>query len=133
MAQKVANPAGGAKAPRVSASAGSSEKRSGSSSHASSYSKRMVSVPRTRLLLASPIGRVRPSRSICTSKSAIVGRSGWPPEMDVLGQAGAGQRLPDAVVADVGDLSKTIEETEIGRASCRERVGPYGEISVVRA
>src|SRR3546814_1349824 len=70
----------------------------------------MVSVPRTRLLLASPIGRVRPSRSICTSKSAIVGRSGWPPEMDVLGQAGAGQRLPDAVVADVGDLSQTIEE-----------------------
>jgi hypothetical protein len=52
------------KEPRVNASAGSSEKRSGSLSHAPSYSKRMVSVPRTRLHLASPSGRVRPFRSI---------------------------------------------------------------------
>jgi hypothetical protein len=43
MEPKVASPAGGAKEPRVNASAGSSEKRSLSSSHAPSYSKRIVS------------------------------------------------------------------------------------------
>src|SRR6185437_3782414 len=109
---KIASPAGGAKAPRVKASAGSSEKRSGSSSHVPSYSKRIASVPRARLLLASPIGRVRPSRSICTSKSVIAGRSGWPLEMHVLGQIGGGQRLSDGVVADVGKLAETVEQAE---------------------
>ena len=51
MEPKVNSPAGGAKAPRVRARAGSNENRSGSASHAPSYSKRMVSVPRTRLRL----------------------------------------------------------------------------------
>lgn len=32
--------------------------------------------------------------------------------MDVLGQIGAGQRLPDAVVADVGDSAQAVEEAE---------------------
>lgn len=40
-------------------------------SHARSYSKRMVSGLRARLLLASPKRRVRPPRSIYTSKSAV--------------------------------------------------------------
>lgn len=71
MEPKVASPAGGAKAPRVRARAGSRENRSESSSHARSYSKRMVSGLRARLLLASPKRRVRPPRSIYTSKSAV--------------------------------------------------------------
>ena len=87
MDPKVASPTGGANAPRVSARAGSSEKRSGSPSHVASYSKRMISPPRVRLLLASPIRLVRPRRSIRTSKSPI---SRPPLEVDVLWQIGPG-------------------------------------------
>jgi len=32
--------------------------------------------------------------------------------MNVLGQIGSGQRLSDAVVADVGDLAQPFEQTE---------------------
>src|ERR1700733_1878231 len=32
--------------------------------------------------------------------------------MDMLGQFGAGQRLSDAIVADVGDLAQTVEPAE---------------------
>ena len=32
--------------------------------------------------------------------------------MDVLGQIGAGKCLPDAVVADVGDLTQAVEQAE---------------------
>lgn len=71
MDPKVDSPAGGAKAPRVSASAGSSEKRPGVRSHASSYSNRIVSIPRTRLLLATLTDRVWPFRSICTAEFFI--------------------------------------------------------------
>src|SRR3546814_18594513 len=72
----------------------------------------MVSVPRTRLLLANPTGCMRPSRSIFTSKSAIAGRSRRPLELDMFGQFGAGQRLSDRVVADIGDLAQTVEQAE---------------------
>ena len=58
------------------------------------------------------MARVRPSRSICTSKSAIARRSRCPLEVDVLGQVGAGQGLPDRVVADIGDLAQTVEQAE---------------------
>lgn len=58
MEPKVASPAGGVNVPRVRARAGSRENRSWSSSHLPSYSKRMVSAPRTRLLRTSPTGRV---------------------------------------------------------------------------
>src|SRR3546814_6022494 len=70
----------------------------------------MVSVPRTRLLRASPIGRVRPSRSIWTSKSAIARGFRRPLEVNVLGQLCAGQRLTDSVVTDVGDLAQRSAE-----------------------
>src|SRR3546814_17308234 len=72
----------------------------------------MVSVPRTRLLRASPIGRVRPSRSIWTSKSAIARGFRRPLEVNVLGQLCAGQRLTDSVVTDVGDLAQTFQQAE---------------------
>ena len=72
----------------------------------------MISAPRTRLLLANPTGRVRPFRSIWTSKSVIARRSCWPLEVNSLGQIGAGQRLPDWVIADVGDLTQTVKQPE---------------------
>ena len=39
-------------------------------------------------------------------------RSRCPLEVDVLGQVGAGQGLPDRVVADIGDLAQTVEQAE---------------------
>src|SRR3546814_9287809 len=72
----------------------------------------MVSVPRTRLLRASPIGRGRPSRSIWTSKSAIARGFRRPLEVNVLGQLCAGQRVTDRVVTDVGDLAQTSQPAE---------------------
>src|SRR6202034_623589 len=111
MEPKMAWPGGGAKPPRVSLRAGSIEKRSGSSSHSGTYSTTTVSLPRTRLLLAKPTLRVRPSSSMWTSKSAIVG-SGGSLEADVFGELCAGQRLSDWVVADVGDLAQTVEQAE---------------------
>lgn len=61
---------------------------------------------------------VHPRRELCrakstwTSKPAIAGRSGWPLEVDMLGQVGSGERLTVAIVADVGDLSQAVQEAE---------------------
>src|ERR1700733_913560 len=147
MDPKRAWPAGGANPPWVNASAGSIEKRSGSVSQSGVYSKTIVSFPCTLLLRAKPTGRARPSRSIWTSMSAM---SGWPLcalEADALRQLGAGKGLADAIAADVGDFSETVEEAERlqdggidadadigvarfdplqGRARCESALGHHG-------
>src|SRR6185437_55231 len=109
---KVADPAGGAKAPRVSIKAGSSEKASGAPSQAPSYSNKMVSAPRARLQWARPTGRVCPPRSICTSKSVTTEPCRLSLQMDALSQLGSGKVLTDAVMAEIGGLRKSVEEAE---------------------
>src|SRR5258708_13043243 len=106
----MACPAGGAKPPRVNARAGSIEKRSGSASHSGAYSKTTVSLPRTLLLRAKPTGRVRPSRSIWTSISAMIGRPRYAPEPDALRELRARQDLPDPVARDIGDLAHSLAQ-----------------------
>jgi hypothetical protein len=88
------------------------EKRSGSASHSGAYSNTTVSLPRTLLLRARPTGRVRPSRSIWISMSAMIGRSRCALEADAFRQLRAGQGLADAVAADVGDLAQAVEQAK---------------------
>src|SRR5207253_4218914 len=94
------------------ARAGSIEKRSGSASHSGAYSKTTVSSPRTLLLRARPTRRVRPARSMWTSISAMVRQRRGALDADAFRQAGAGQGLADAVVADVGNPCQTIEQAK---------------------
>src|SRR5580704_14175406 len=109
---KMACPAGGAKPPRVNARAGSIENRSGSASHSGAYSKTTVSLPRTLLLRARPTGRVRPSMSIWTSMSAMIGRRQCALEADAFRQLRAGQGLADAVARDVGEFAQAVEQAK---------------------
>jgi hypothetical protein len=42
----------------------------------------------------------------------MIGRSGCSPEMDVLWQRGAGERLPDAIAADIGNPAQAVQQAE---------------------
>src|SRR3546814_15917653 len=83
--------------------------------------------------LADPQEGQRPRRS-AEAEAALCGRCDLG-----LGEVSSGELLLAAdphgrlarVVLEPLDVEHAVEVVEIGRASCRERVGPYVEISVV--